>query len=68
MFLTVALELSSRLAQSLEAQKLLARTDALTGAANARWFAEVASRELAASHRYRTPLIPPTSTSTTSSP
>jgi diguanylate cyclase (GGDEF)-like protein len=55
MFLTVCLILA-RLAQSLEAQKQLARTDALTGAANARWFADVASRELAASHRYRTPL------------
>jgi diguanylate cyclase (GGDEF)-like protein len=55
MFLTISLILA-RLAGSLEAQKQLARTDALTGAANARWFADVAARELAASHRYRTPL------------
>jgi diguanylate cyclase (GGDEF)-like protein len=45
-----------RLTQALEAQRDLARTDALTGAANARWFADVARKELAGSHRYRTAL------------
>ena len=54
-FVTVALILT-RLTEALEAQRDLARTDPLTGAANARWFAEVARRELAGSHRYRTPL------------
>ncbi len=54
-FVTVALILH-RLTQALEAQRDLARTDALTGAANARWFADVARRELAGSHRYRTAL------------
>jgi diguanylate cyclase (GGDEF)-like protein len=54
-FVTVALILH-RLTEALEAQRDLARTDALTGAANARWFADVARRELAGSHRYRTAL------------
>jgi diguanylate cyclase (GGDEF)-like protein len=54
-FVIVALILH-RLTQALEAQRDLARTDALTGAANARWFADVARRELAGSHRYRTAL------------
>ncbi len=54
-FVTVAVILH-RLTRSLEAQRDLARTDALTGAANSRWFAEVARRELAGAHRYRTPL------------
>jgi diguanylate cyclase (GGDEF)-like protein len=54
-FISFALILS-RLTQALEAQRDLARTDALTGAANARWFADVARRELAGSHRYRTAL------------
>ena len=50
-FVIVALILH-RLTQALAAQRDLARTDGLTGAANARWFAEVARRELAGSHRY----------------
>ena len=54
-FVIVALILH-RLTEALEAQRDLARTDALTGSANARWFAEVARRELAGSHRYRTAL------------
>jgi diguanylate cyclase (GGDEF)-like protein len=54
-FVTVALILH-RLTQALEAQRDLARTDGLTGSANARWFAEVARRELAGSHRYRSAL------------
>jgi diguanylate cyclase (GGDEF)-like protein len=54
-FVTVALILH-RLTEALGAQRDLARTDGLTGAANARWFAEVARRELAGSHRYRTAL------------
>ena len=42
-FVIVAL-IVHRLTQALEAQRDLARTDPLTGAANARWFAEVARR------------------------
>ncbi len=54
-FVIVAL-IIHRLTQALAAQRDLARTDGLTGAANARWFAEVARRELAGSHRYGTAL------------
>jgi len=54
-FITVALILT-RLTEALQAAHDLARTDALTGAANARWFADVARLELAGSHRYRTAL------------
>jgi diguanylate cyclase (GGDEF)-like protein len=54
-FVIVAL-IITRLTQALAAQRDLARTDGLTGAANARWFAEVARRELAGSHRYGTAL------------
>jgi diguanylate cyclase (GGDEF)-like protein len=54
-FITVALILN-RLTEALQAAHDLARTDALTGAANARWFADVARLELAGSHRYRTAL------------
>ena len=54
-FVIVAL-IITRLTQALAAQRDLARTDGLTGSANARWFAEVARRELAGSHRYGTAL------------
>jgi len=54
-FVIVAL-IIHRLTQALAAQRDLARTDGLTGTANARWFADVARRELAGSHRYGTAL------------
>ena len=54
-FVIVALILH-RLTRALEAERDLARTDGLTGAANARWFAEMAQREVQASHRYQTAL------------
>ena len=54
-FVIVALILS-RLTRALEGERDLARTDGLTGAANARWFAEIAQREVQASQRYQTAL------------
>ena len=54
-FVIVALILH-RLTRALKAERDLARTDGLTGAANARWFAEIAQRELLGSHRYQTTL------------
>lgn len=51
------LEIANReLQQSLEREKLLARTDGLTGLYNARHFFELANRELGVAHRYQRPL------------
>jgi diguanylate cyclase (GGDEF)-like protein len=54
-FVTVAVILG-QLTESLDLATSLSREDPLTGAVNARWFAEVAERELAGAHRYQTPL------------
>ena len=54
-FVTVALILG-KLTESLDHATSLSRQDPLTGAVNARWFAEVAERELSGAHRYQTPL------------
>ena len=45
-----------RLRRSLASEQRLARTDPLTGAANARWFDEVAERAIAGMKRYGHPL------------
>jgi diguanylate cyclase (GGDEF)-like protein/PAS domain S-box-containing protein len=51
------LEIANReLQQSLAREKLLARTDGLTGLYNARHFFELANRELSIAHRYQRPL------------
>ncbi len=52
MFVLVVLVLD-RLHSALEDQHRLARTDALTGVSNARWFTEVARGEMARASRYR---------------
>jgi diguanylate cyclase (GGDEF)-like protein len=54
-FVTVAVILG-KLTESLDHATSLSRQDPLTGAINARWFAEVAERELAGAHRYQSPL------------
>jgi diguanylate cyclase (GGDEF)-like protein len=46
----------ARLREAHEAERLLARTDPLTGAANFRWFEEEAQREMYSSRRYGGPL------------
>jgi diguanylate cyclase (GGDEF)-like protein len=45
-----------QLHEALDREKRLARTDALTGAANPRWFMEVTENELARARRYGHPL------------
>lgn len=50
------LDLNARLARALEAERTLARTDALTGLANSRAFFETLHTETARSRRARTPV------------
>ncbi|MGQ0561278.1 MAG: GGDEF domain-containing protein, partial [Gemmatimonadota bacterium] len=45
-----------QLRRAVDAQQRLARTDSLTGAANSRWFLEIASSEVARQQRYGHPL------------
>jgi diguanylate cyclase (GGDEF)-like protein len=54
-FIAVAVMLA-KLRQAHERERVLARTDPLTGAANFRWFEEAAQREMYASRRYGGPL------------
>ena len=54
-FLTVNFALSG-LRKALEKEKKLARIDPLTGVANARYFSELAGKEIARSRRYKHPL------------
>lgn len=50
------IDLNARLARALEAERTLARTDALTGLANSRAFLETLRTETARSRRARTPV------------
>lgn len=54
-FVMVAIVLA-RLRAALDNETMLARTDPLTGAANPRWFSDVAGAELFRSRRYGRPL------------
>lgn len=55
-FFTIVAYMLTQLRAALEAQQQLARTDALTGVANSRYFMEIASNEIARQKRYGHPL------------